>query len=222
MSAEAWALAGVVVGAVLGGVAQMAGDALRRRHEREAATKEARRLVYTDWIRLLHKMDMTLNRTLTSMGEAVDDITANPVWADRKLGSLRAWVDTLPDDENDPKVLSRLALSMLWVKLLLAYRRVARKVPQLIDDPEIVQMHADVRQFNELALEIGTEQAALRLVAPDDTYAAGIAARKVFASVNEIDIETPDWREKLEAGREAFYPVRDEFVRLAKRDLGIN
>jgi hypothetical protein len=50
MSSETWALVGVIVGALLGGTAQVVADWLRQRHERRSAARTDRREAYTEFL----------------------------------------------------------------------------------------------------------------------------------------------------------------------------
>ena len=50
MSGEVWALVGVVVGSVLGAVAQIVGDRLRRRHENDLLLRQERRAAYMEML----------------------------------------------------------------------------------------------------------------------------------------------------------------------------
>lgn len=50
MSTETWALLGVVVGAILGALAQLVADSLRRRHEKALVSRTDRREAYTEFL----------------------------------------------------------------------------------------------------------------------------------------------------------------------------
>lgn len=50
VSNEVWALAGVIVGAILGGGAQILAGWLQRRHERAAFTRQCRREAYANML----------------------------------------------------------------------------------------------------------------------------------------------------------------------------
>lgn len=62
MNAQTWALVGVVVGATLGGAAQIVADAVRYRRERRRWIDDHRRTAYVDGLRALEEMRWTLFR----------------------------------------------------------------------------------------------------------------------------------------------------------------
>lgn len=72
MSSETWALVGVVVGAVLGGVAQLIGDAIRHLREKQTRVRDERREAYTEFIGIAE----TALLPLSGYRHAVDTRTA--------------------------------------------------------------------------------------------------------------------------------------------------
>lgn len=60
VSAEAWALLGVVIGALLGGAAQVVAGHLRSKYEREHAVREQRQSAYSWLIQTVHESGVAL------------------------------------------------------------------------------------------------------------------------------------------------------------------
>lgn len=62
MNTEVWALAGVVVGAILGGGAQILNEAIRYRHERRDRLRVTREQAYVDLLNLCDQLQHGLIR----------------------------------------------------------------------------------------------------------------------------------------------------------------
>jgi hypothetical protein len=167
MGGEAWALVGVIVGALMAGAWQLLGGSLDRRHQHVTRLREAQRDAY---VKAMRHLNVTAAVRLD--GPALSDIA--------EAKGLRAkWADYGPD---------------MW------------------------RMRRDLRTARAGVTDVWELTAELRLVAPVDTYEAGRDALLIAYYQTLGQMLSKEFRDEHE---HLFYDQRDEFVRLAKRDLGV-
>lgn len=92
MSTEAWTLVGVVVGALLGGVAQLVADWLRRRHETRVLARNDRRDAYATF---LSAASAALAPIAASRNEFQRQIMPPDFWPERSEKALMSAQEAL-------------------------------------------------------------------------------------------------------------------------------
>src|SRR4051812_11229318 len=79
MNAEVWALAGVIVGAVLGGGAQIVADSMRAKRDRRQWVNEHRRQAYLDLLGAIEELNGRLwNDRIAGHGPQDPEATSGP------------------------------------------------------------------------------------------------------------------------------------------------
>lgn len=92
MSEQLWVLAGVILGAVLGGGAQILADHLRARRDSAVRREQLRREAYVDFVAAIEPARYARMRPLT-MGTIIDEHL--PGTLDEMRAELKAWTKDL-------------------------------------------------------------------------------------------------------------------------------
>jgi hypothetical protein len=190
---EVWGLGGVIVGAFLGAVAQIVADWLRRNHEKQMATRALREGAYADWMVGLQQVQNARQATRNEIQAIVQSTH------EEFLKEYGYPIESIPRDQRGRTL----------VKI----------------DQELLTSLTDTRK-NEDEKFAGSQliEARLRLCAPHDTLEAALAVMDALnRMVEPEDISDPlvlTLRDRATVLADVG-ATRNEFVRLAQRDLAI-